>query len=113
MIEIGKYRGKWHENAQDIGGGRFLGVGILTGHYPDMYFKVIKNKGRGIAVIMNCKTGGSMRLSLRKQECLKALKEIAENGYDREIRKDYGTVREFGIVFGRKYCNVMGGSTSD
>ncbi len=84
-----------------------------SGNGNGCFYLVIKNKGRGIAVIMNCKTGGSMRLSLRKQECLKALKEIAENGYDREIRKDYGTVREFGIVFGRKYCNVMGGSTSD
>ncbi len=84
-----------------------------SGNGNDCFDLVIKNKKSSVAVIMKCKTGGSMQLSLRKQECLKALKEIAENGYDREIRKDYGTVREFGIVFGRKYCNVMGGSTSD
>ena len=84
-----------------------------SGNGNGCFYLVTKNKESSVAVIMKCKTGESTRLSLRKQECLNALKEIAENGADRKLRKDYGTVREFGIVFGQKYCNVVGGPPPD
>ena len=69
---------------------------------------IIKNKAARIAAVLEFKKSGSDEPDAMDSICSRALRQIEDQAYDRELKKAYRVIHKYGIAFYNKTCRIIG-----